>query len=128
MKTNDADIFEESQRELANGVLKQATRDLRRFYNATAPVERELYSDAFCWVMSEDCSWAFSFQNVCRLLNLVPDVLRDELLGDLPLGAFGQWARRCQRTIRRFSMPLKRRVVSEPQGTASAAESLIPTW
>ncbi|MGB6313504.1 MAG: hypothetical protein WBG13_13230, partial [Pseudolabrys sp.] len=72
MKTNNTYIFDQSPRELAAGVLKQAAEDLRRFHGATSKVERELYLDADSWVMSDDCSWPFSFPNVCRLLNRAP--------------------------------------------------------
>jgi hypothetical protein len=101
MKTNDLNTSEESQLELAAGVLKQAAQDLRRFHNATSRIERELYYDAYSWVMSDDCSWPFSFQNVCQILNRAPEELRQELVGDLAFGPFGQWARRCGRTARR---------------------------
>ena len=47
--------------EMAVGVLKQAKQDLRRFHRATTPLKRELYSDAYNWVMSEDAEWPFSF-------------------------------------------------------------------
>ena len=40
--------------------------------------------------MSDDFSWPFSFPNVCRLLNRAPDELRQELVGDLVFGPFGQ--------------------------------------
>jgi hypothetical protein len=74
---------EPGQRELAAGVLKQAAQDLRRFHGAATAVERGFYYDAYSWVMSEDCTWPFSFLNVCRLLNREPVSLREELLGDL---------------------------------------------
>jgi hypothetical protein len=101
MKTNNTDGLAASQRELATGVLKQAAQDLRRFHNATSRVERELYYDAYSWVMSDDYSWPFSFQNVCQILNRAPDELRQELVGDLAFGPLGQWVRRCGRAARR---------------------------
>ena len=94
--------FETSQKELAAGILKQAALDLRRFHGATSAVEREFYLDAYRWVMSDDCSWPFSFLNVCQVLNLAPETVREEALGDLSLGAFGYWSRRCGRATRRF--------------------------
>ena len=51
-------------------------------------VEREFYLDAYRWVMSDDCSWPFSFLNVCQTLNLAPETVREEVLGDLSLGRF----------------------------------------
>ena len=96
--------FETSQKELAIGILKQAGLDLRRFHGATNAVEREFYLDAYRWVMSDDCSWPFSFLNVCQVLNLAPETVREEVLGDLSAGAFGYWIRRCGRAVRRFKI------------------------
>ena len=58
MNAIDTHISETSQRELAAGVLKQAEQDLRRFHGAAGTIERELYLDAYRWVMSDDCSLA----------------------------------------------------------------------
>ena len=91
---------ETSQKDLAAGVLKQAAQDLRRFHGATSAVERELYFDAYHWVISDDCSWPFSFLNVCQLLNLAPESFRQELLTDASLGLFSYLARRGGRAAR----------------------------
>jgi len=91
---------ETGQRELAAGVLKQAAQDLRRFYGATSPVERELYLDAHSWITSDDCAWPFSFLNVCQLLNLGPDIVRLELSADASAGFFTYWGQRCARVTR----------------------------
>jgi hypothetical protein len=128
MNPTDTLISEASQRELATGVLKQATQDLRRFYNATTPVERELYSDAYSWVMSDDRSWPFSFLNVCQLLNHEPTRLRDELLGDLALGLFAQWALRGIRALHRLSDSLKlRRPATDRTSTVTTSANLLQT-
>ena len=99
---------ETSQKDLAAGILKQAAQDLRRFHGATSKVERELYLDAYRWAISDDCSWPFSFLNVCELLNLPPDVARGELLGDASMGFFGYWTRWCLRGARSFQSSLNR--------------------
>ena len=104
MNTTADHQFETSQKELAAGILKQAALDLRRFHGATSAVEREFYFDAYRWVMSDDCSWPFSFVNVCQVLNLAPETVREEVIGDLSLGAFGYWIRRCGRAVRRFKI------------------------
>ena len=104
MKTADDYISETSQRELASGILKQAAQDLRRFHGATSAIERELYLDAYRWVISDDCSWPFSFLNVCQLLNLAPESLRQELLTDASLGLFSYLARRGGRAARSFQI------------------------
>jgi hypothetical protein len=42
MKANDTDNSDGSQRELANGALKQAAQDLRRFHGAASTVAKNL--------------------------------------------------------------------------------------
>jgi hypothetical protein len=128
MKTQDADVSEQSQRELAAGVLRQVTQDLRRFHRQTSRVERELYHDAYSWVISDDHSWPFSFPNVCRLLNREPEELRQELLGDLVFGPFGQWTRRCSRAIRRFLDSLTQRFATEHNLSTAIPARLVQTW
>jgi hypothetical protein len=121
MNANDADISEESQRELAlgdlkqsaqhelaAGVLKQAAQDLRRFHGATSKVEQEIYLDAYRWLTVNECSSPFSFLNVCQLLNVAPDNIRQELIGDLSLGPLSCWMRRCGRAARRFQISVGR--------------------
>ena len=80
--------------DLATGVLKQAAHDLRRFHTATKGVERELYVDAYRWIRANDFSWPYSFVNVCKLLDVCPEVFRAELLADISLGSFTYWMKR----------------------------------
>ena len=128
MKTNDTDMSEESQRDLAAGVLKQAAQDLRRFHGATTKIERELYLDAYSWAISDDCDWPFSFLNVCRLLNHRPDDLREELLSELSLGIFGQWARRGSRALRRLSDSVTERFTTGRGLSVAQPIQLVQTW
>jgi hypothetical protein len=122
MNVADDQQFETSRRELAAGILKQAALDLRRFHDASSAVEREFYLDAHRWVTSDDCSWPFSFLNVCQTLNLAPGTVREEVLGDLSLGAFGYWSRRCGRAARKFQIFLTNTFTNER--TANAAQSV----
>src|SRR5207302_8568712 len=91
-----------TQKDLAAVVLKQAAEDLRRFHGATSAIERELYLDAYHWITSHDTAWPFSFLNVCQLLNLAPESLRQELLTDASLGLFSYLARRGGHAARSF--------------------------
>ena len=100
MNAADNYQFETSRRDLAAGILEQATLDLRRFHGTTSGLEREFYLDAYRWVISDDCSWPFSLLNVCQLLKLEPEILRQDLLGDASLGLFGYLSRRCARAAR----------------------------
>ena len=120
MNAADDYHFETSQKELAAEILKQAAADLRRFHGATSAVEREFYLDAHRWVTSDDCSWPFSFSNVCQTLNLAPGTVREEVLGDLSLGTFGYWTRRCGRAARKFQIFLSNIFTNER--TANTAE------
>ena len=120
MNAADDYHFETSQKDLAAEILKQAAVDLRRFHGATSAVEREFYLDAHRWVTSDDYSWPFSFLNVCQTLNLAPETVREEVLGDLSLGAVGYWTRRCGRAARKFQISLSNIFTNER--TANAAE------
>jgi hypothetical protein len=126
MKTNGVDISEESrrllstsdlkqaaQRDLAAGVLKQAAQELRRFRGATSKIERELYLDAYRWLTVDECSSPFSFLNVCQLLNLAPDNVRQELIGDSSSGALNDWTQRCTRAARRVGTSFTQLFMSE---------------
>ena len=107
-----------NQKDLAAGVLKQAGLDLRRFHGATSAVERELYLDAYSWVISDDSSWPFSFLNVCQLLNLTPDIVRQELVADASGGFFTYWTRRSVRAARSFQIFLNRVFTTNRNSTA----------
>jgi len=87
---------------LAAGVLKQTAYDLRRFHGATKGVKRELYLDAHSWINGNDFSWPYSFVNVCKLLDLCPEVVRTELLADASLGWFDYWTKRAGQVSRRL--------------------------
>jgi hypothetical protein len=119
MNSADDYQFETSRRDLAGGILKQAKLDLRRFHDATSEIEREFYLDAYRWVMSHDCSWPFSFLNVCQALNLAPEAVREDVLGDLSLGAFGYWTRRCGRAARKLQIFLSSAFTNERNSNAA---------
>lgn len=120
LKANNTDNYEGRQHELAAGVLKQAEQDLRRFHGAAGTIERELYLDAYRWVISDDCSWPFSFLEVCQLLNLVPEDVRNDLVGHLSLGTFSRWVRHCARAVQRLQILLAS--VSRTARRVNAAE------
>jgi hypothetical protein len=106
MNLTDSYPSDASQREMAGGVLKQARSDLRRFHNRTTPVERELYLDAYRWIMSDDCTWPFSFVNVCAIMGISSANLRQELIGDQSLGVVRYGVRRCARIVGGFQNSL----------------------
>jgi hypothetical protein len=87
---------------LAAGVLKQAAHDLRRFRAATRGVKRELYLDAYSWITDNDFSWPYSFVNVCKLLDVCPEVVRTELFADASLSWFDYWTKQAGQVSRRL--------------------------
>ena len=89
------------EKDLALGVLKQAARDLRRFHSATKGVKQELYLDAYSWVTANDFLWPYSFVNVCKLLNVCPEVVRAEIFADASLSWLGYWTKRASNVSRR---------------------------
>ena len=93
---------------LAIGVLKQAAYDLRRYRTATKAADQELYLDAHSWVTAYDSSWPYSFMNVCKLLDLCPEMVRTDLLADASLGSFHYWIRRAGRLSRKLSTSVVR--------------------
>ena len=93
---------------LAIGVLKQAAYDLRRYRTATKAADRELYFDAHSWVTAYDSSWPYSFMNVCKLLDLCPEMVRTDLLADASLGSFHYWIRRAGRLSQKLSASVVR--------------------
>ena len=93
---------------LAVGVLKQAAYDLRRYRTATKAADREVYLDAQSWITAYDSSWPYSFMNVCKLLNLCPEMVRADLLADAALGPFHYWIRRAARLSQKFGSSVAR--------------------
>ena len=101
-----------AEKGLAIGVLKQAAYDLRRYRTATKAADQELYLDAHSWVTAYDSSWPYSFTNVCKLLDLCPEMVRTDLLADASLGPFHYWLRRAARLSRKLSASLVRALES----------------
>jgi hypothetical protein len=115
----------ESVRALAKGVLDQAAKDLRKFRAARTPLGRELYRDAYRWIMSNDLSWPYSFVNICEAMGLSAEVVRSELLADAQSGWYSHSrlvARRISTSFRGSLTNLFRR--GGLQGTEKRANAL----
>src|SRR6185503_6699081 len=97
-----------AEKGLAIGVLKQAAYDLRRYRTATKAADQELYLDAHSWVTAYDSSWPYSFMNVCKLLDLFPEMVRADLLADASIGPFHYWIRRAGRLSRKLGASVAR--------------------
>jgi hypothetical protein len=112
------------EKELALGVLKQAAHDLRRFRSATRGVRRELYVDAHDWVTANDFFWPYSFVNVCKTLNVCPEVVRTELFADASLSWFDYWAKRAGQVSQRLQSCFVRIFAGSPSREGADAHPL----
>ena len=102
-----------AKQKLASGILIQARRDLRRFRDTRRAAERELYLDAYTWVIADNQRWPFSFRNVCKLLDLAPDELRQDLLHEVSLDACRYWSRRFGTALRQYHISLRQALTNQ---------------
>lgn len=72
--------YAEGERRLMLAVLEDAVDCFQKYLGAKESRGRLLCSDAEEWFLSEDRSWLFSFENVCDVLGLQPDFIRQGLL------------------------------------------------
>jgi hypothetical protein len=68
------------ERTLVVVVLWQAAVDLQKYRFARRRKQQRLYMQAYRWMASDDRSWPYSFVNLCEVLKLSPECLREELL------------------------------------------------
>src|SRR3954447_7942036 len=107
------------EKAMAGSMLRQAAYDLRRFRGATSGVERQLYLDAYDWVTADDFSWPYSFVNICRSINLAPEVARRELLEDASSGISRFWTKRAGRVLRALQTFATRNLGNYPNSNRS---------
>jgi hypothetical protein len=125
MNTSQKARFTNAKRHLASGILAQARRDLRHFHGATRSAERELYFDAYDWVVSDSCRSPFSFRNVCTMLDLSAEDVRREVFRDVALGAFQYWSHRFGTALRQAHLSLREGVTSERRRIGAEITTLV---
>lgn len=64
---------------LVLAMLQDAVECVQKHRFSTDPNGRELYTDAHDWIASDDRQWPFSFENVCGILKIEPEYLRNGL-------------------------------------------------
>ena len=117
-----------SDKALIAGILNQAAYDLRRYRSMNTEAERELYVDAYTWIVAEDCYWPFSFLNVCQSLGLVPDFVRAELLAEASAGFFSYCVRRSGRLARALGASITRAVARNSQSNNFGEDWAAPVF
>jgi len=70
----------EPERRLVVAVLQDAVDCFQKHVIARDRKSRQLFLDAEEWVVSDDRSWPFSFENVCDLLQINAEYLRCGLM------------------------------------------------
>lgn len=70
----------DGERRLMIAILEDAVNCFMKQLHAVDPKPRQLYLDAEEWIMAEDPTWFFSFENVCNTLDLNPEYLREGLI------------------------------------------------
>jgi hypothetical protein len=66
-------------RKLMLAMLEDAVRCLQHYVSDPSERGRTLFLNARTWIMDRHNHWIFSFENVCELLELNPDYIRDGL-------------------------------------------------
>lgn len=70
----------EGEKRLMLAILRDAVECLEKHRRARNIAGRELYQNALKWVEDQRTDWLFSFVNICDLLGIAPDYLREFLL------------------------------------------------
>lgn len=70
----------EGERRLMLAILEDAVDCFQKYLGTKESRGRQLCVDAEEWFMSDDRSWLFAFENVCEVLGLQPDFIRQGLL------------------------------------------------
>lgn len=72
-------VAQEAEYNLVLAILEDAVHCFRKYRDAESDSARELYVEAREWFESTDRSWPFSFENVCLILGIDPDYMREGL-------------------------------------------------
>jgi hypothetical protein len=72
--------YQEPERALMVAVLRDAITCLEKYAAFRSSGNRRLFDEALEWILSDDCEWLFSFNNVCEALGVNPAYLRRGLI------------------------------------------------
>lgn len=70
------------ERSLVLSVVWQAVIDLQKYGFAKRRRQQRLFMEAYRWVASTDRSWPYAFENIAEMLNVAPERLRHQLIGN----------------------------------------------
>lgn len=99
------DLPRPGEARLMYAVFEEALKTLANYCGADRPSRKRLFQEAYEWTMSYDASWLFSFENVCLILNISPERIREQIKR-----TFGQFYRPEQpalyELIDKYSVPV----------------------
>lgn len=72
--------FSSGEHRLLIAIMQDAVECFQKHIHARDSKRRQLYLDAESWISSDDYSGTFSFNNVCDLLGMSPEYLRQGLI------------------------------------------------
>jgi hypothetical protein len=72
--------YQEPERALMVAVLRDAVTCLEKYGASRSAGNKRLFDEAVEWILSDDCEWLFSFNNVCETVGVNPDYLRSGLM------------------------------------------------
>jgi hypothetical protein len=70
---------DEGTRRLMWAMLKDTLRCYHMYHDAESVRGQRLFCEAERWIQSRDLKWTFSFENVCAVIGVDSDYLRNEL-------------------------------------------------
>ena len=69
----------QGEKRLLLAMLEDAVHCFQTYLLAKKPHERRLFQEAEEWIISTDGLWFFSFENICDVLDINPDRMREAL-------------------------------------------------
>jgi hypothetical protein len=67
------------ERRLMLAVLEDAIDCYQKYAHTNDLRGRQLFAESYDWIMSPDKRWLFSFENICQIVDMNPDYIRQGL-------------------------------------------------
>jgi hypothetical protein len=72
--------YQDPEKALMVAVLRDAITCLEKYAVSRSSGNKRLFDEAIEWILSDDCEWLFSFNNVCEAVGVNPGYLRKGLI------------------------------------------------
>jgi hypothetical protein len=78
--THQRRFYQEPEKVLMLALLEDAIVCFQDYFGTDCKRKKSLFEDAEQWILDRDSSYIFSFENICDMLGLDADYLRDGLM------------------------------------------------